>query len=343
MTPEQLQRLAEHRSSWFASWRSCEPAKRDVVESAIADLYRAVDRKPPLFIWAQSPAEAVSLSLQHRSKLRCSMWSSLRNWQSLTLFNWNGENRNIAERMADFEVQDRVFDSPDFPEDKLGINFHYRFINRMGQVRELSNCATLGFVRDVLGQSHGVPSDLDARSAIARQVWHWWPFKDACIVCERPARIVLDDEWRLHSLSGPVITYRDGWCAYAVRGTVVPAAWIKSPREIPIEAAFDWPNIEQRRIAAELIGWNRVIERLNPVIVDENPNPEIGTLLRITMPGDPSTPWLPPEEQMFLRVRCGTGREFVLPVPPNMQTALQANAWTYDVPEDELLKLEVRT
>ena len=47
--------------------------------------------------------------------------------------------------------------------------------------------------------------------------------------------------------------------------------------------------------------------------------------------------------EKFLKVKCGTGREFAIPVPPDMKTALEANAWTYAIEPDVLRMLEVRT
>ena len=62
----------------------------------------------------------------------------------------------------------------------------------------------------------------------------------------------------------------------------------------------------------------------------------IGTLLEVDIPDI--------GREKFLRVLCGTGREFALPVPPDMKTALQANAWTFGMDDpNELLNLEIRT
>jgi len=41
-------------------------------------------------------------------------------------------------------------------------------------------------------------------------------------------------------------------------------------------------------------------------------------------------------------VTCGTGRTFALPVPPEMTTALAANAWTYGLEAKDYMP-EVRT
>jgi len=358
VTPEQQQKLVEWRESWFASWRSCEPAKRDVVQEAITTLYASVERARPEFVWVQSPAEAVDASKRLKPKLRVSVWSVLRSWQQFSAFNFTPELREAHARMFRFAAQSQIFNSPDFPEDSLGINFHYRMTMDRGEAEDTASCALLTFSRDVLGGNGwserpmtSLPKalDIEARATIAREIWHWWPFRDACIISERPSELMLDDQARLHSLVGPAVTYRDGWSAYAVRGIVVPSEWIKNTKDIPVETALNWPNVEQRRIAAELIGWAKVIEQLNPVVIDQHINPQIGTLLSVTMPPEPGITWQQPQPQLFLRVRCGTGREFVLPVPSfdaagaPMCRAAQANAWTYDVTEEELLKLEVRT
>jgi hypothetical protein len=44
----------------------------------------------------------------------------------------------------------------------------------------------------------------------------------------------------------------------------------------------------------------------------------------------------------YLRVKCGTGRGFAIPVPPECKTALEANAWTYGLESYEY-RPEVRT
>lgn len=90
----------------------------------------------------------------------------------------------------------------------------------------------------------------------------------------------------------------------------------------------------QRRAAAEILGWARILEELQPTVIDRNADPEIGTLLRCDLPDSPG--------EQFLRVKCGTQREFVLPVPPDVRTAQEANAWTYGLKGDEY-KLEART
>jgi len=83
-----------------------------------------------------------------------------------------------------------------------------------------------------------------------------------------------------------------------------------------------------------MVGWDRVLEALHRVTVDKHDDPQVGELVEVDLPLDgPSR---------LLKVRCGTGRTFVLSVPPTMGTALEANAWTYGLPASEY-HIEVRT
>jgi hypothetical protein len=333
VTPEEIERLlAEHRADWFRSWTSCAPADRPTVEAAIVRLYARVRLSPPRFVWVSSPAEAVTVSERIKSELRVTVWSAIKHQLSRGRSN---RSDAVAQRLA-FAAHSGVLDAPNFPPDRLGINFHYRNGGVFRTNSSLIEAADALLARRGFSDLDDFADDLvDACVAVERGVWYWWPFRDVCIVCERPRSVRLDEADRLHSFDGPAVGFADGWGAYAVRGTFVPPEWVRDRASVSVETALTWPNVEQRRVAAELIGWARILEKLNAVVVDEDPNPQIGALLRADLPDFPRA--------LFLRVRCGTGRVFVLPVPQDMRTALEANAWTYNVPVEQLLKLEVRT
>lgn len=156
---------------------------------------------------------------------------------------------------------------------------------------------------------------------------------DFCVVADRPLMLHRDDANRPHRLDGPFCEWRDGVRLYRVRGVEVPAEWITDRANLAPEMALTWPNIEQRRAAAELIGWDRVLTKLHVRTIQVDENPETGTLLEASIDGAPAR---------FLKVQCGTKRTFVLPVPREMSTALEANAWTFGLRPEEL-KIEVRT
>lgn len=161
-------------------------------------------------------------------------------------------------------------------------------------------------------------------------------YEDVVVFQHRPEYIKMDDTNRLHCENGPAIRYRDGYSIYSWHGTRIPSEWIENKKSLTPEIALTWSNIEQRRCAAEILGWDNVIQQLNSVVIDEDGDPEIGTLLEVDIPEI--------GREKFLRVKCGTGRMFCIPVPPDMKTAIEAQAWTWDLTvEDFGVGPEIRT
>lgn len=156
------------------------------------------------------------------------------------------------------------------------------------------------------------------------------------IIHDRPTIIARDDQGRLHSEVGPAIQYGDGWERYYWHGTCVPREWIMERKKLTAAIALGQENIELRRCACEIFGWANIISNLNSVVIDKDEDPMIGTLYEVDLPDI--------GKEKFLLVLCGTGRQFALPVPPEMKTALAANAWTFGMDSpDDLRELEVRT
>jgi hypothetical protein len=191
------------------------------------------------------------------------------------------------------------------------------------------------FLRDVLNWENPELENFKHYENLSRTVgWAWW-HEEVFAVSDRPEQIKLDDEGRLHCEEGPAIKYRDGWGVYSWHGTKIPGEWIENKESLTASVALTWSNIEERRCACEILGWDNILEELNAQVVDDSGDPEIGVLLECEIPEI--------GRERFLRVRCGTGRQFALPVPQNMRTAKQAQAWTWNLDEDSFVKPEVRT
>jgi hypothetical protein len=158
--------------------------------------------------------------------------------------------------------------------------------------------------------------------------------EEFCIVSDRPEVLRVDDENRPHCESGPSHRWRDGWSLYFWHGVSIPGEWVTGKKPSAKEA-LTWPNIEQRRAACEIVGWAAILRELKAKVIDADPDPLVGTLLEVDLPDA--------GKERFLRVRCGTGREFALPMPPTVRTALEGNLWSYGLPADRSLIPEVRT
>ena len=157
-----------------------------------------------------------------------------------------------------------------------------------------------------------------------------------CIVSDFPEILKVDDQNRSHCETGPSHRWRDGWSLYHWHGVEVPGEWIEDKASLTPEIALGWDNVEQRRAACEILGWAKILTALKAKTIDKDADPEIGELIETLIPGS--------GKERFLRVLCGTKREFVLPVPREMKTALQANAWTFGFDDmRQFFKPEVRT
>ena len=94
-------------------------------------------------------------------------------------------------------------------------------------------------------------------------------------------------------------------------------------------------NLELRRAACDMLGWPRILAELNAKTIDSDTDPQIGELVEVQLPDLP-TP------SKFLRVRCGTGREFAIGVPPQIATALDAQAWMVGLEPDQFERPDIR-
>jgi hypothetical protein len=158
---------------------------------------------------------------------------------------------------------------------------------------------------------------------------------EVAIVMDRPLYVKMDDTNRLHCENGPAIKYNDGFTVYSWHGVRVPGEWIENKASLTPEMALQEENMERRRAACEILGWANILDRLDSKVIDEDEDPMIGTLLEVNIPDV--------GREKFLKVQCGTGRIFAIPVPPDTQTALAGNAWTFNIEPDVLRMLEVRT
>jgi len=156
-----------------------------------------------------------------------------------------------------------------------------------------------------------------------------------CIVSDFPELLKIDDRNRPHCQDGPSHRWRDGWSLYHWHGVVIPEEWLTVPGHLTAKMAITWENIEQRRCAAEIVGWAKILDELSAKIIDEDDDPEIGTLVEVDIPDI--------GKERFLKVQCGTGRTFAIPVPPEMSTAISAQAWTFGIELKDFKIPEVRT
>lgn len=156
------------------------------------------------------------------------------------------------------------------------------------------------------------------------------PFAEIVFVSAPPLSVRTNEEGRLHSTEGPALAYKDGYCVYSVNGVTVNEKTAVSPETMTVEEIDAEINLEVRRIMMERFGIARYLKESNADIINED---TYGTLYRKRIAGD--------EPLVMVRVKNSTAepdgsyREYFLRVPPFMQTAKEAVAWTFDIDADE--------
>lgn len=162
-----------------------------------------------------------------------------------------------------------------------------------------------------------------------------------CICVERPTKVVVtgtDEAPRFHNTSGPALEYKDGFKAWVYKGIIVDKRIIEFPHTITAAEILTSENIERRRVLLEMYGTERFLMDSNAEMIDKSKH---GSLYRKRLAGD--------EPLVMVRVKNatpeadGTYKEYFLRVPPNMTTAKQAVAWTFNMDEDKMYAPTIQT
>lgn len=330
ITDAQKARFGEWTKKWTEIGLSTEPADFDAAEQAALACYKLCNlKKPKLVMRFGSPMSATvggilgvrELGGRKASKVAAST-SEVQN-KLLPSADLSG---NIA---ASLKSIDALKDVKLTSEETQGLT------NYRGGSFWAGWCAYVSFLRDVLDWKNPTLKAFTLDEILTKSCgWVWW-HEDVLAISDRPKEIHQDGGGRLHSITGPAISYRDGWSLYYVHGASVPSEWITGREKLDPSMALTWQNVEQRRALAEIIGWDKVLSSLKSKVIDKDLDPMVGTLFEVDLPDSPKS--------RFLRVQCGTGRFFSICVPTEMKTALDANAWSFNVNPQLIRKLEVRT
>ena len=166
-----------------------------------------------------------------------------------------------------------------------------------------------------------------------------WVGAETIYVAVLPTKVLVDDQRRLHCENGPAFAWLNDIQDFYWRGIRVPESWIMDRATLTADMALSEQNIELRRAACEILGWDTILKNLGSVTIDKDGDPQIGELVEVKLPGEDKKKIT----ARYLRVQCGTGRKFAVCVPPDTKTALDAQAWMLGLPLDKFQKPEIRT
>jgi hypothetical protein len=154
----------------------------------------------------------------------------------------------------------------------------------------------------------------------------YWLGQEGALIVRRPRVLSLDAQGYLHHETGKCLEYPDGWGFYAWHGVRVPERVILAPETLTREDFLNEPNVEARRVLQERMG-QRFVPDMGGVVVDAGPR---GTLYEVVLPRDLE------RVARYVQVRdTSTSRQYFLRVPPTVQTAAEAVAWSFDLSAED--------
>ena len=177
------------------------------------------------------------------------------------------------------------------------------------------------------------PNALGAALArVNEQVSGYWLSKDEALLARRPRVLARDAEARLHSATGPCLEFSDGWGIAAWHGVVVPEQVILAPETLTREDFLGAWDIEVRRIIQERMG-AQFMANMGGAVIDSGPR---GTLYEVVLP-PPVSAWVRRWRVVrYVQVQdASTERQYFLCVPPTIQTAAEAVAWSFQMTVEE--------
>ncbi len=173
---------------------------------------------------------------------------------------------------------------------------------------------------------------LDAETQNLRGLWKiaknagWFlPHEKICWISERPNKLNRDERGRLHSENDAAIAYPDGWEIFAWHGVRVAEYVIRHPGQITVKDIEQESNAEIRRVKMERFGQDKYLRESHAELQHRD---EFGKLWRKQIPND--------EDLVMVEVLNstpepdGSSKTYFLRVPPSVQTAKEAVAWTMD-------------
>ncbi|MBD1928623.1 leucine-rich repeat domain-containing protein [Trichocoleus sp. FACHB-90] len=169
-----------------------------------------------------------------------------------------------------------------------------------------------------------------------------FPFEKVCVVCDRPTKISLDNQNRLHAEGEPAIQFADGWhTGYYYHGVKLPEKYGKlHTHQWQAQWLLEEDNAELRRVLIQGIGYARICQELQATELDSW---QEYTLLKLDADIDGFEPDdfdddAPQKEPIhLLKMTCpSTNFIHAMRVPPDITSARAAIRWiNWDIDPEE--------
>lgn len=319
LAPDQETEARRFAQERIAAQLSTESVDEPETERLLQQAYVAAGLPPPTrILWLDGPLHLVVKRAPESAEVN--VWDRLHNnvWESV-----NPSVRKSVGESVRKSVWSRVGDSviasvKESVEDRM-------WASVLPSVEAYFDADGLAFFR--FFDEYLAPNGLHALAHFNERVSGYWLGQDTALLVRRPTTLARDSQGRLHHSSGKCIEYSDGWGFYAWHGVRVPERAILAPETLTREDFLKEQNVEVRRVIQERMGARFVLE-LGGQVIDTGPR---GTLYEVRLPEDD-----PERVARYVQVQDASSlRAYFLRVPPTIQTAAEAVAWSFGLASED--------
>jgi hypothetical protein len=177
----------------------------------------------------------------------------------------------------------------------------------------LRYCQSIG-VKFTDAQSEG----LSYMENVTKSCFWWYPFKDFCIVSDRPSEIHIENGL-LHNETGPAILFRDGYALWSIDGMMVSQKIVMHPETLTVAEIDKEINAEVRRIMIQRFGPKRYMEESGAECID------VSAGLGLTGSGPRALYETKDGDKWLVGSDGSTKRIYWMPVPREAKTCAEAH------------------
>lgn len=344
LTPEKKALIPFYLERWRNIVLSSEPIDRNKAVEIVEYMYSLVGIKTPKIIFCNSPYTAINQMLldANQEHLQKNITKNAENFVNAQLEDFakktclykanliDIQNLNNEEK-TDIESLDELDATEENNLDLLGMIFSinqselvWQFWCKKIEPKGISSfdwfstAATFDFFTSELDCEYD-PKVYQFVDQVVRAGVFIFPFEECCFICDRPTKLLFDNENRFHAEGETAIQFADGQSFYFYHGVTLPEKYGKvHPQQWKPQWLLTETNAELRRILIQGIGYTRICQELQAVELDSWAE---YTLLQIDNPIDVEPVYL-------LKMTCpSTGFIHVLRVPPQTKSAREAIRW----------------
>ena len=293
LTDEQIARFPEFVKRWTDIGLCTDPADRPRAEAAVRKCYEIAGLPhPKRIVWCGSPlsqglTRAIAMGLDGkasvevgkdvwdsvRDSVSASVWASVSDsvrdsvgasvrdsvWASVRDSVWDSVGASVRDSVW-ASVRDSVWDSVGDSVGDSGYGQH-----------DANWLAFYQYFAEACGLSDETKK-LVGLWELGRSANWWLPHQNICWISDRHDHLHRNDAGRLHCETGPALSYRDGWCIWAIGGVRVDEQIVMQPRTQTVEQIRAEQNAEIKRIRIERFGWEQYLTTTKAKVIDRRRN-----------------------------------------------------------------------